>query len=124
MCLKDRISTEPLDQFERTIGVELWNLQPEVRYDSEYGGYRADIIARGYDGDQFVDVIAEVQFDRNKESALSHQRKLFLYGNLADADVLVWLTDAELDPSVLSEYLPALLKSYPSDLLWAETSVR
>jgi hypothetical protein len=124
MCLKDRISTEPLDQFERTIGVELWNLQPEVRYDGEYGGYRADIIARGYDGDQFVDVIAESQFDRNKESALSHQRKLFLYGNLADADVLVWLTDAELDSRIYETVAWLAPQTTGLDLKVVETSVR
>jgi hypothetical protein len=88
------------DHFERTIGMELWNLQSEVQYDGEYGGYRADIVARGYDGDQFADVVIEAQFDRSKESALNHLGKLIHYGNLADADVLVWLTDAELDSRI------------------------
>lgn len=88
------------DQFERTIGIELWNLRPEVQYEGEYDGYRADIVARGYDGDRFVDVVVEAQFDRSKQSALNHLGKLIHYGNLADADVLIWLTDAELDSRI------------------------
>lgn len=86
-----------LDKLERAVGIELWRYEAEVRYDGEYDGYSADIVARGFDGEEFVDVVIEAQFDRNKQSAQNHLGKLLLYGNLADADTLVWLTDAELD---------------------------
>lgn len=85
------------EEFERTIGVELWSYEAEVNYDGESKGYTADIVARGFDGDSFADVVIEAQFDQNKHSAQNHLGKLLLYGNLEDADVLVWLVDAELD---------------------------
>lgn len=86
-----------LEALERTIGVELWDYDAEVSYDGEYDGYSADIVARGIDDGSFVDVVIEAQFDRNKQSAQNHLGKLLLYGNLEDADMLVWLVDAELD---------------------------
>lgn len=112
------------DEFERTIGIELWNLEPEERYDGEYGGYRADIVARGYDGEQFVDVVVEAQFDRNKESALNHLGKLFHYGNLADADVLIWLTDAELDSRIYETVAWLAPQTTGLDIQVVETSVQ
>jgi hypothetical protein len=112
------------DQLERTIGVELWNLRPEVPYDGEYDGYRADIVARGYDGERFVDVVVEAQFDRNKTSALNHLGKLIHYGNLADADVLVWLTDAELDSRIYETVAWLAPQTRGLDLQVVETSVR
>lgn len=112
------------DHFEQTIGLELWNLRPEVHYKGEYDGYRADIVARGYDGDRFVDVVVEAQFDRNKQSALNHLGKLIHYGNLADADVLIWLTDAELD-SRIYETIAWLAPQTPGlELQVIETSVK
>lgn len=112
------------DEFERTIGIELWNLKPEVNYDGEYDGYYADIVARGYDGDQFVDVVIEAQFDRNKESALKHLGKLLHYGNLADADVLIWLTDAELDSRIYQTVAWLAPQTTGLDLQIVETNVR
>lgn len=112
------------DQLGRTIGVELWNLRPEVPYDGEYDGYRADIVARGYDGERFVDVVVEAQFDRNKTSALNHLGKLIHYGNLADADVLVWLTDAELDSRIYETVAWLAPQTRGLDLQVVETSVR
>lgn len=112
------------DEFERTIGIELWNLDPEVNYDGEYDGYYADIVARGYDGDQFVDVVIEAQFDRNKESALKHLGKLLHYGNLADADVLIWLTDAELDSRIYETVAWLAPQTTGLDLQVVETDVR
>ncbi|ERG99157.1 MAG: hypothetical protein J07HQX50_00299 [Haloquadratum sp. J07HQX50] len=112
------------DEFERTVGIELWNLKPEVKYDGEYGGYYADIVARGYDGTQFVDVVIEAQFDRKKETALNHLGKLLHYGNLADADVLIWLTDAELDSRIYETVAWLAPQTTNLDLQVVETNVR
>lgn len=86
-----------VEELERRIGIELWDADAEVSYEGEYNGYSADIVARGLDDGSFVDIVVEAQFDRNKQSAQNHLGKLLLYGNLEDADVLVWLVDAELD---------------------------
>jgi hypothetical protein len=112
------------DKLERTIGIELWDLKPEVSYAGEYGGYYADIVARGYDGDQFVDVVIEAQLDSNKESALKHLGKLLHYGNLADADVLIWLTDAELDSRIYETVAWLAPQTTSLDLQVVETRVR
>jgi len=84
------------EELERILGFPLWEYTAEEHYDGAYDGYEIDIVARGHDGERFVNVVIEAQFDRGKSSAQNHLGRLFLYGNLVDADVLVWLTDAEL----------------------------
>lgn len=84
------------EELETVLGFPIWNCRSEVSFDGSFGGYAADIVCRGYKDEEFQDVLIEAQFDRGKGSSQNHLGKLILYGNLVDADIIVWLTDAEL----------------------------
>lgn len=81
-------------EIERITDTYLWDIKSEDKY--EDGKFRIDGRGRGYHRGKYSDIVIEAQFDKNKRSTFKHLGKLFVYAQLVEADVVIWITPRKI----------------------------
>jgi hypothetical protein len=81
-------------EIERVTDTYLWDLESEVKY--EGGKFRIDGRGRGFHQGKNSNVVIEAQFDRDQQTTFKHLGKMFVYAQLVDADVIIWITPRKI----------------------------
>lgn len=89
-------------EIEKATDTYLWDLKSEDKYGG--GKFRIDGRGKGYHQGKYSNVVIEAQFGKDKQDIFKHIGKLFVYAQLADADVVVWITPKEITNS--SKHFP------------------